>query len=83
MRNELRRFLCAAALIGASIAACTGGEATKDQMAAGIDSLSKQRDSTMARMDSTGVIRSDSTHADSVRRDSIRRDSINRATKRP
>ena len=83
MHNELKRVLCVALIAGAAITACTGGEANKDQMAAGIDSLAKQRDSTMARMDSAGVIHSDSTRADSLRRDSLMKDSTAKATKRP
>jgi hypothetical protein len=75
--KHVSRYLTALA-IAASMAACTGGEANKDQIAAGIDSLTKQRESTKARMDSGGVIQNDSTRADS-----LRRDSLNRATKTP
>jgi len=77
VQQQVSRLLIALA-IAASAAACTGGEATKDQMAAGIDSLAKQRDTTIAHMDSAGVVHNDSTRADSVRRDSL-----NRATKTP
>jgi len=72
MTKRERRVVLAMAtafLSGAALA-CGGDDAGKAQMQAAVDSLGKQRDSAMAKMDSAGVIHNDSTHADTTKRDS-------------
>ena len=70
-KHEKRVVLAVASVLltGAALA-CGGDDAGKAQMQAAADSLGKQRDSAMAKMDSAGVIHSDSTHADTTKRDS-------------
>jgi len=75
MTKGARRLMLAmaSALVSAAALACGGDDAGKAQMQAAADSLGKQRDSAMAKMDSAGVIHSDSVHADSTQRDSATR----------
>ena len=61
--------LASAAVMGVSAVACSGKDLGKDKMEAAVDSITKQRDSTMSRMDSAGVVHSDTTRIDSVKRD--------------
>jgi len=49
--------------------ACSGKDLGQEKMQAAVDSMTKQRDSTMSRMDSAGVVHADTAHADSVKRD--------------
>jgi hypothetical protein len=66
----------AAAFLCATAVACGGDNAGKAEMQAAADSMTKQRDSAMAKMDSAGVI-----HTDSARRDTTRHDSTTKKKK--
>ena len=59
----------ACAVLSATALACSGKDLGKDKMQAAVDSMTKQRDSTMSRMDSAGVIHSDTARIDTVKRD--------------
>jgi hypothetical protein len=82
MRYALSRVLFVAALlIGPGFVLGCGGDDTEvGQFQKAADSMMTRRDSTIARMDSAGVVQ-DSTRADSTRTDSTRRDTT--STKRP
>jgi hypothetical protein len=62
----------ACAVLSASAFACSGKDLGKDKMQAAVDSMTKQRDSTMSRMDSAGVVHSDTARIDTVKRDTTR-----------
>jgi hypothetical protein len=57
------------AVLSVSALACSGKDLGKDKMQAAVDSMTKQRDSTMSRMDSAGVVHADTTRIDTVKRD--------------
>ena len=67
----------ACAVLSASAFACSGKDLGKDKMQAAVDSMTKTRDSTMSRMDSAGVVHSDTARIDTLKK----RDTT--ATKRP
>lgn len=62
----------ASATLAVGMGAC-GGKEGQDKMQAAVDSMTKQRDSAMARMDSAGVIHNDTARIDSTKRDSARK----------
>ena len=64
----IRRVAGLAGLLCA-IGACSGKPVDKGTMQAAVDSMTKQRDSTMSRMDSAGVVHSDTARIDTTKRD--------------
>lgn len=65
-RLERSLMLLAAVACAAGMAACGGGEADQQQLQSAVDSLTVQRDSTISRMDSAGVVHADTLHRDST-----------------
>jgi hypothetical protein len=68
MLTRLERSLMVLAVLacGAGMSACGGGESDQQQLESAVDSLTVQRDSTIARMDSAGVVHADTLHRDST-----------------
>jgi len=64
--------LASAVVLSAGALACSGKDLGQDKMQAAVDSMTKQRDSTMSRMDSAGVVHSDTARIDTVKRDTTR-----------
>ena len=71
MNVQMRVMVAGAAtLLCATALACGGDNAGKAQMQAAADSMTKQRDSAMSKMDSAGVIHTDSAQTDTTKHDS-------------
>jgi hypothetical protein len=70
MHGLLRGTLIAGACV-LGLLACSGKDLGKDKMQAAVDSMTKQRDSTMSRMDSAGVVHADTARIDSAKRDTL------------
>ena len=65
MLGILKGAMLASTCVLAALA-CSGKDLGQDKMQAAVDSMTKQRDSTMSRMDSAGVVHSDTARIDTV-----------------